>query len=59
MEVFGGFGVENRGKITKNLSKMRSGNENGDFSEIVLCCTRQHDLEGFETSEIELKITKL
>ena len=37
------FGVENRGKITKNLSGMRSGNENGDFSEIVLACTREHD----------------
>ena len=37
------LGVRNGGKITKNLSEMRSENENGDFSKIVLPCTREHD----------------
>ena len=37
------FGVEKGGKISKDLSEMRSENENGDFSRIVLCCTREHD----------------
>ena len=45
--VFGGvfidFWVQNGGQITKNLSKMRSENETGDFSKIVLSCTQEHD----------------
>ena len=52
------FGVENGGKITKNLSEMRSENENGDFSRIVLPCTREHDYWGSETSKIEQKYQK-
>ena len=41
--LWGTFGVQNGGNITENLSKRRSEKENGYFSEIVLCCTRQHD----------------
>ena len=52
------FGVQNGGKITKNLSKMRSENENGDFSKIVFPCTREHDFRGPETSKIEQKSQK-
>ena len=40
---FMSFGIENGGKITNNPDKMRSGNDTGDFSEIMLWCTRQHD----------------
>ena len=52
------FGVQNGGKITKNLSKRRSENENGDFSAIVFPCTREHDFLGPETSEIEHQYQK-
>ena len=37
------LGVQNHGKMSKNLPKMRSENDNGDFSKIVLSCTREHD----------------
>ena len=37
------FGVQNGVKITKNLSEMRSENENGDFAKTVFPCTREHD----------------
>ena len=49
------LGVENGGEISKNLSEMRSENENGDFSRIVLKCTRQHDFGGSGTSRIGQK----
>ena len=47
------FGRKKGGKITKNPDKMRSGNENGDFSRNVLKCRRQHENRGSGTSKIE------
>ena len=37
---------------------MRSENEKGDFSKIVLACRREHDFSGSETSKIEQKSQK-
>ena len=37
---------------------MRSENENGDFSKIVLACRREHDFSGSATSKIEQKPQK-
>ena len=52
------FGMKKGGKIIKILSGMRSGNENGDFSRIVLKCRRQHENRGSGTSKIEQKFRK-
>ena len=37
---------------------MRSENETGDFSKIVLACRREHDFSGSETSKIQQKSKK-
>ena len=52
------FGVDNEVKMSQNPSRRRTENENGDFSKIVLCCRRQHDSWGSETSKIEQKSEK-
>ena len=38
------WGVKNGGRIMKNRSRRRSESENGDFSEIVFPCAREHRL---------------
>ena len=46
------FGMKKGGKITKILSGIMSGNENGDFSRNVLKCRRQHEIRCSHMSEI-------